>query len=180
MRCAFLEDVGRTALNLIDKCGLCHNDIRLHNIAFRDGRFCLLDFDMLREGVEHQPKSAFTPSMLCPGHWGGVLTQMCYSVAQVAANVFVLDSPEGGDAGRDPAAASCIWSTARDGSVVDTAFQRWAEGKGALVLFFVSAIRLACLPSAKRPAPGSDEERLYTFPEDFRGHLVQVLRDMLA
>ena len=49
MRAAFREDVGLTALNLVVECELCHNDIRLPNIAFREGRFCLLDFDMARE-----------------------------------------------------------------------------------------------------------------------------------
>ena len=106
---------------------------------------------------------------------------MCYSVAQVAANVFVLDSPEGSDAGKDPAAATCIWSTARDGSAVDAAFQRWAEGKGALVLGFVSAVRRACLSRADPPSlkSGSVEERWYRFPAD-RSLYDRVLRDMLA
>ena len=64
---------------------------------------------------------------------------------------------------------------------VDAAFQRWAEGKGALVLGFVSAVREACLLSRTDfPGLGSAEERRYRFPADHRGYFDRVLRDMLA
>ncbi len=44
-RLAFLADVGRTALNLVDLIGLCHNDIRPPNIAVLGNRCCLIDYD---------------------------------------------------------------------------------------------------------------------------------------
>ena len=95
MRGAFLEDIGLTALNLVEQCCMCHNDIRLPNIAFRDGSFCLLDFDMLDHGVEFQRESASTPTMWSSVYWNSHSAQMmCYSVAQIAANEFALDSPD--------------------------------------------------------------------------------------
>ncbi len=45
LRSAFFTQVGLSALNLVDSVKLCHNDIRLPNIAVRNGRFCLIDFD---------------------------------------------------------------------------------------------------------------------------------------
>ena len=169
-RGAFLEDVGLTALNLVTTCEACHNDIRPPNIAFKDGRFCLLDFDMARGDVQFQENSAFSPKMVT--RWARKSERMmCYSVAQIAVNVFVLDSPEGSDAGTAPAAASSIWSTKRDGSAVDAAFERWAAAKGALVLGFVAAVRQACTPAAARSIK---------LPGDYKEHLAEVLRCMLG
>ena len=176
MREAFREDVGLTALNLVVECELCHNDIRLPNIAFRDGRFCLLDFDMAREDMQLQQHSAFSPQMDAAFKWESKAERMmCYSVAQIAANVFVLDTPEGSVAGKGLAASS-MWSTARDGSKLDAAFERWAISKGEPVPHFVSAVREACQPCAPGPLVG----RRFTFPADRRGHFARVLRGMLA
>ena len=176
MRAAFHEDVGLTALNLVVECELCHNDIRLPNIAFRDGRFCLLDFDMAREDMQLQQHSAFSPQMDAAFKWESKAERMmCYSVAQIAANVFVLDTPEGSVAGKGLAASS-MWSTARDGSKLDAAFERWATSKGEPVPHFVSAVREACQPCAPGPLVG----RRFTFPADRRGHFARVLRGMLA
>ena len=175
LRAAFFEDVGLTALNLVAKCRLCHNDIRPPNIAFRDGRFCLLDFDMAHTSVQYQENTAFSPRMVAAVRWRNPPAElMAYSVAQIAVNVFVLDSAGGSGAGEAPAAASCIWSAERDGSAVDAAFERWAVAKGAGVRGFVSAVREACAP----PRPG----RALAFrpPTDHRGYFARVLRDMLA
>ena len=175
LRAAFLEDVGLTALNLVAKCELCHNDIRPPNIAFRDGRFCLLDFDMAHTSVQYQENTAFSPRMVAAVRWRNPPAElMAYSVAQIAVNVFVLDSAGGSGAGEAPAAASCIWSAERDGSAVDAAFERWVAAKGAGVRGFVSAVREACAP----PRPG----RALAFrpPTDHRGYFARVLRDMLA
>ena len=175
LRAAFLEDVGLTALNLVTECEVCHNDIRLPNIAFKDGRFCLLDFDMSHKSLQFQKNSAFSPKMTAAVNWmNPPAEQMCYSVAQVAVNVFVLDTPEGSVAGTDPAAASCIWSMERDGSAVDAAFERWAAAKGVLVLGFVAAVREACQP------PKRGRVLRFVPPADYKGYFAQVLRDMLA
>ena len=167
--------MGLTALKLVAKCELCHNDIRPPNIAFRDGRFCLLDFDMAHTSVQYQENTAFSPRMVAAVRWRNPPAElMAYSVAQIAVNVFVLDSAGGSGAGEAPAAASCIWSAERDGSAVDAAFERWAAAKGAGVRGFVSAVREACAPTR----PG----RALAFrpPTDHRGYFARVLRDMLA
>jgi serine/threonine protein kinase len=176
LRAAFLEDVGRTALNLVTKCGMCHNDIRPPNIAFADGRFCLLDFDMSSNRPQFQEDSAFSPKMASATRWlNAPALLMCYSVAQMAVNVFILDSG-GSDAGpaRRLAVGGRIWSAVRDGSAADAAFERWAEGKGALVHGFIAGVRETCLPLKL------DEALLFRPPTDFRGYFAQVLSEMLA
>ena len=51
LRRAFYTQVSMSALNLIDKLTLCHNDIRPPNIAMVGDSFCLIDFDMCRKHV---------------------------------------------------------------------------------------------------------------------------------
>ncbi len=51
LRMAFLEDVGQSALNLVEKLELCHNDIRPTNITVRENRFCLIDYDNCRDAT---------------------------------------------------------------------------------------------------------------------------------
>jgi hypothetical protein len=83
-----------SALNLVEKVGLCHNDIRLPNIAVRDGR-CLINFDLSSfSTVLLQSRSAFSPQLSVTAViWREGEMQMCYSVAQIAVNVFILDAP---------------------------------------------------------------------------------------
>ena len=174
MREAFLEDVGLTALNLVVECEVCHNDIRLPNIAFQEGRFCLLDFDMACKSPQFLENSAFSPKMTAAKWMSPPAELMAYSVAQIAVNVFVLDSAGGSDAGEAPVPASCIWSTKQNGSAVDVAFERWAAAKGAGVFDFLSAVRDACLSRSTgrllRLVP----------PTHCRDYFARVLRDMLA
>jgi tRNA A-37 threonylcarbamoyl transferase component Bud32 len=49
LRKAFFLDVGVCALSLVDCVDLCHDDIWPPNIAFQNGRFCLIDFDLSQE-----------------------------------------------------------------------------------------------------------------------------------
>jgi hypothetical protein len=109
LRRAFLEDVGLSALNLVARAGLCHNDIRSPNIA-RDGdRFCLIDFDFACLFARTAMGSAFAPEL--PTNFFGKsmydngALMMCFSVAQIALTVFMLSGPkrarpsDGGDVG---------------------------------------------------------------------------------
>ncbi len=48
---AFFEDVGQSALNLVEKLELCHNYIRPTNITVRENRFCLIDYDNCRDAT---------------------------------------------------------------------------------------------------------------------------------
>ena len=63
LRRAFYTQVSMSALNLIDKLTLCHNDIRPPNIAMVGDSFCLIDFDMCRKHVPDAVVSAFVPSL---------------------------------------------------------------------------------------------------------------------
>lgn len=175
-RAAFLTQIGLSALNLVDKVKLCHNDIRLPNIAVRNGRFCLLDFDFSSASVTFQPKSAFSPPLkLVSTSWRPREMAMCYSVAQIAVNVFLLGSSTQFSFGEVTAAES-IWSEVRDvGSPVDRQFQAWVDEKGGLLPGFVSAVRAACAP---RRANGAELAR--RFPENFRQYFEDVLRRMLV
>jgi tRNA A-37 threonylcarbamoyl transferase component Bud32 len=53
----FLTQVGISALNLVGKMQICHNDIRPPNIAVSSDNFCLVDFDMCRMDVPARPPS---------------------------------------------------------------------------------------------------------------------------
>ena len=93
-RAAFLTQVGLSALNLVDKVSLCHYDIRLPNIAVRNGRFCLVDFDFVHPSVLFQQRSAFSPPLKTGAtRWRTFEMEMCYSVSQIAVNVFILCAP---------------------------------------------------------------------------------------
>jgi hypothetical protein len=172
-RTAFLNQVGLSALNLVDKLKLCHNDIRLPNIAVRNGRFCLIDFDFSFGSIIFQPKSAFSPPLNPAAKWRKLEMEMCYSVAQIAVNVFILSAPTQFSVGEVTTAES-IWSEDRnEESLVDTQFQGWVEAKGDTLMGFVSAVRAAC-----NPKYGNKFVR--SFPADFKRYFVDVLRSMLV
>ena len=141
LRDAFFSDVGLSALNLVDKLSLCHNDIRPPNIAFDGERFCVVDFDFSRSQVMCNDLSSFSPQIKS----GSSLLQrtaqlMCFSVAQIALTVFMLSGSKVYELGAVTAAVS-IWEIERGTSDVDADFERWVKGKGGLLLEFVSAFR---------------------------------------
>jgi hypothetical protein len=177
LRDAFRRDIGLTALNLVSQSDYCHNDIRPPNIAYSlsDNRFCLLDFDMSRTHIQFQEDSVFSPNMVAAASWKIKNERMmCYSVAQIAVNVFILDSTDLLSADEVSTAAKSIWSTVRDGSPVDVEFEAWAEAKG--VLHFISAVREACFKSEDT----TSRERQYVFPANFMGYFIEVLHLILA
>ena len=63
LRRAFFSDIGLSALNLVVEVGLCHNDVRPPNIAFRSDSFCLIDFDFSRRTILSNELSAFALSL---------------------------------------------------------------------------------------------------------------------
>ena len=170
-RAAFLSQVGLSAINLVDKVKLCHNDIRLPNIAVRDGRFCMIDFDFSSNYVVFQKNSAFSPPLQSSEmKWNPVETAMCYSVAQIAVNVFILSTPTRFSFG-DITAAQSLWSDVRDeASPIDKEFQAWVDNKGGPLSNFVAAVRAACSPT----------ERVPQFPDNFKSYFVDVMRRMLV
>ena len=90
---------------------------------------------------------------------------MCFSVAQIVLTVFMLSGPKATDYGAVADAIS-IWKRERGTSKVDSDFESWVQGKGGLLLDFVSACRGA------RPWSAS----VYT---DYKRYLSDVLLEML-
>ena len=91
---------------------------------------------------------------------------MCYSVAQIAVNVFILCAPTQFDFA-DVKSAVSIWSEIRDeASPVDREFQAWVDGKGD-----VSSVRASCNQTS--------DELVRLFPPDFKRYFVDVMRKML-
>ena len=170
-RAAFLSHVGLSAINLVGEVALCHNDIRLPNIAVRDGRFCMIDFDFSSNYVVFQKNSAFSPPLQSSEmKWNPVETAMCYSVAQIAVNVFILSTPTRFSFG-DITAAQSLWSDVRDeASPIDKEFQAWVDNKGGPLSNFVAAVRAACSPT----------EHVPQFPDNFKSYFVDVMRRMLV
>jgi hypothetical protein len=85
----FKYDIGISALNLVEDLILCHNDIRLSNIAIQDDSFCLIGFDKCRSDVPIRSKNSLVlrrydgPSIQC---------NMMYTIAQIGVVVFALDT----------------------------------------------------------------------------------------
>ena len=85
----FKDDVGISALNLVEDLILCHNDIQLSNIAVQDDSFCLIGFDKCRSDVPIRSKNSLVlrrydgPSIQC---------NMMYTIAQIGVVVFALDT----------------------------------------------------------------------------------------
>ena len=165
LRQAFLADVGLSALNLVERLDLCHNDIRPPNIAFRGDRFCLVDFDFSRRRISSNDLSAFSPSLIEVSLLDRNEQLMTFSVAQIALTAFLLSGPKVFDLGAVSESVS-VWSQERRASEVDTEFERWVQGRGGRVLEFISACRGAV------PWPAA-------LTSDPMGYLSDVLRDML-
>jgi hypothetical protein len=143
LRTAFLQDVGVSALNLVDSVDLCHNDIWPPNIAVADDGFCLIDFDMSRAfmGQVEGTETAFLPDRSLFSKLNRKQRMMCSSTAQIILTVFMLSAEKAPTLLAVTGAVS-IWSKDRDGELgVDAEFQRWAVGRGGPLLAFVSAVR---------------------------------------
>jgi serine/threonine protein kinase len=169
LRRAFFTQVGISALNLVDKVSLCHNDIRPPNIAVSGENFCLIDFDMCRMKVSSESifgsESAFTPTI--GQEIRGQRGMMCFSVAQIILSVFMLSSPTVFSVAEVTQAVS-VWRQSRDSSSdVDREFETWVQSKGGDLLGFVYALR----GSAVWP-PGSQT--------DCKGYCTAVLECLLG
>ncbi len=100
---------------------------------------------------------------------------MCYSVAQIAVNVFILCAPTQFSMDEATAAVS-IWSEVRDAaSPVDREFQAWVDEKGGPLPGFVSAVRAAC-----NPRRGAEMARRFPAYSECRPYFEGVLRRMLV
>jgi hypothetical protein len=172
LRVDFCAKVGMSAINLVWHGQLCHNDIRLPNIALRSDGFALIDFDMARRRLQKQPDSAFSPPLQSDVQWRYYEREMCYSVAQIAVNVFILDASSLFQLS-EVQKAICIWKVERStSSSVDCAFEAWVRSKGAVVQFFINAVREASYPTVSSTVP--------PFPTGYRLHFQDVLRCMLS
>ena len=139
LRRAFLIQIGFSALNLVDKLLLCHNDIRPPNIAVSGESFSLIDFDLSRLNVREGAVSAFVP--LLPGMPDFPGKSMCFSVAQIILSVFMLSSPTAFSLS-DVTRAVSVWQVSRDkSSNVDCEFEAWVQGRGGVLLEFVEDVR---------------------------------------
>ena len=157
-----------SALNLITTIRRCHNDIRPSNIAFDGDSFCLIDFDMSRNYVVNQHDTAFSP-LICSSGWKTQDRMLCFTVAQIAVTVFLLSADDRITVEMVKNSYS-IWTTRRKRSAVDSAFQKWAEEKGPLVLGFIHEVRQAGDRAAWRTS----------VPTDYKQHCINVLKEMLA
>jgi hypothetical protein len=116
LRRAFLEDVGESALNLVETLCLCHNDIRLSNITFKENRFCLIDYDNCRTTIA----PTFTNSPVMNGL--NSMTKeasMMLSIAQIALVVFALETKKSSSTAWD------VWLEGKNGT--PTSFNRWVS-----------------------------------------------------
>jgi hypothetical protein len=90
-RMALFEDVGQSALNLVEKLEFCHNDIRPTNITVLENRFCLIDYDNCRDVTA----PLFDKSPLLNGiNKASDQAMMLLSVAQIAMVSFGLETSE--------------------------------------------------------------------------------------
>ena len=139
LRSAFLSQVGISALNLVKKMELCHNDIRPPNIAVSGNSFCLVDFDMCRNEAPTEIVSAFVPTVL--GIRDSMSTMMCFSVAQIVLSVFMLSSQTVFSVA-DVTEAVSVWRAKRDSSSnIDKEFEDWIQSRGGILVEFVDAVR---------------------------------------
>ena len=168
MRDAFYSGVGLSALNLVHQLDCCHNDIRPSNIAYQDGTFCLIDFDMTRHFILNQPKTSFSP-LIRSTHWNSREKLMFFTVAQIAVTIFML-SAEKKFAIETVSKSHSIWTTERKLSAVDKAFQKWSISRGSLVHSFVEEVREAGAASKVRK-PSSPH-----YKEDYK----KILKAMLV
>ena len=96
---------------------------------------------------------------------------MCYSVAQIALTVFMLDAPTLFQLS-EVQKSVCIWKIERSSSSsVDCAFEAWVRSKESALQIFIKAVREACYPKVAMAQS--------TFPDDYMLHFAEVLRCML-
>ena len=142
LRRNFLNQICMSALNLITRAKLCHNDIRPPNICVVGDDFCLIDFDISRTDVSRAVISAFVPNLSYTDIVNVQAAQMmCFSVAQIVLTVFMLISPTVFSVDEVTEAVS-VWKAERDTKgKVDKEFEDWVQSKGGSLLEFVAAVR---------------------------------------
>ena len=171
MRAAFFRHVGLTALNLVLQTKLCHYDIWPPNIAVLDSSFCLIDFDLAASELSLvEDPTAFIPQISQAWNWLPLQELQCFSVAQLAVCVFMLNYPHKLE---NVTSTKSLWMNVRDPkSQVDRDFETWVKSCGEPLVGFVSTIRRACceVPDSK----------VALVPKDVTPYLVRVLRCMLS
>uniref|UniRef100_A0A7S0N5M7 Protein kinase domain-containing protein n=1 Tax=Cryptomonas curvata TaxID=233186 RepID=A0A7S0N5M7_9CRYP len=165
-RLKFQDDVGLSALNLVEELMLCHNDIRLPNIAVKDDAFCLIDFDNSRSDVPSDARQSRIllryPGLASPER------NMMYTVGQIAMIVFALDTDTQAAELNDVRVHWLISNPSRPTSKqqrILARFDAWVKSKGKLmeIVFFKTA-----LP----PALGGNS--------DDKSFFVRILNSMLT
>jgi hypothetical protein len=134
LRIAFYEDVGLSALNLVELLGLCHTDIRLANITVHHDRFCLIDYDNCRGSVAPTFKESLVLTRI---NYATEEASMMLSIAQIALVVFSLETKQ---------SASSAWERWLEGKCGDTkAFDQWVSETELGDVFKIKAtLRLHC------------------------------------
>ena len=133
LRQNFFFDVGHSALILIEKLQLCHNDIRLPNIALKENSFCLLDFDLCSTNL---PASSTESPLVCQVPMSLKDTdkyqKMMFTVGQIALVVFTI---ERGPTPKDLSDLTRYWLTNAKlkKNIYFTDLKNWAISKGRLV-----------------------------------------------
>jgi hypothetical protein len=134
-RLKFRDDVGISALNLVEDLLLCHNDIRLPNIAVQADSFCLIDFDNSRIDV---PSNSCQSKVLRCFAAASKERSMMHTVAQIGMVAFALDT---GAKAAEVRAVRDYWLTDHPHPAFPKAvqhsslakFDSWVRSKGNLV-----------------------------------------------
>ena len=128
LRSRFSEEVGESALSLVEKMRLCHNDIRTPNIAVQGESFCLIDFDMSRYEVA-SPQSRVLNRFRRKNSKD---SRMMYTVAQIALVVFELETST---SAQQVSNVRKYWlSDAKIGKPAIEPFEAWVKSKGKAVM----------------------------------------------
>ena len=138
LRTAFLNDIGHSALNLVVHLRLYHPDIRLSNITFKDGSFCLIDYDFCSPSCTFEvQKCAIT------NNFGlGVSALFAWTTAQILLIIFVLgakidDKESCLNLLRNIHLLSQKPKESPQDHIFKEAFSTWISAEGVLKEFFV-------------------------------------------
>jgi hypothetical protein len=140
LRRKFRDDVGISALNLVESLNLCHNDIRLSNIAVHNDSFCLIDFGHSRPDV---PNHALESLVLRRYHEASNECNMMYTIAQIGVVVFALDTGAQAAEVRDVCKYWLTGQSSNSKSRQLANFDAWVRSKGGLVEMVFSKTVLA-------------------------------------
>jgi tRNA A-37 threonylcarbamoyl transferase component Bud32 len=132
-RLKFRNDVGMSALNLVESLMLVHNDIRLPNIAVQDDSFCLIDFDNSRDDVS---SNACQSRVLRRYKVASNKRNMMHTIAQIAVVVYALDTRANSAEVRDVREywlSNCLSEPKAKLQKSLAKFNAWLKCKGKLV-----------------------------------------------